>query len=71
VAFELGYAYAHGIPAILISEDDSACQANAMLTGSAQAIIGNILDPQSMQILAKMIHGFVASYAPDLPRAAK
>ena len=61
VAFELGFAYAHGIPAILISKDQSAHEANAMLTGAANAIIGDILETKNIQTLTEVIHGFIGS----------
>jgi nucleoside 2-deoxyribosyltransferase len=61
VAFELGFAYAQHIPAILISEDQSAHKANAMLTGAANAIIGDILETKNMQALTEVIHGFIGS----------
>jgi nucleoside 2-deoxyribosyltransferase len=61
VAFELGFAYAHHIPAILISKNHSAHEANAMLTGAANAIIGDILEAKNIQALTEVIHGFIGS----------
>jgi nucleoside 2-deoxyribosyltransferase len=60
VAFELGYAHARSIPAILVSQSGAAEGANAMLTGTAQASIGRIMDAGRMQTLADLVCGFAA-----------
>jgi nucleoside 2-deoxyribosyltransferase len=61
VAFELGYAYAHSIPAILVSRTGAAEGANAMLTGTAQAFIGNVMDGDRMRTLVDLVYGFAAA----------
>jgi nucleoside 2-deoxyribosyltransferase len=61
VAFELGFAFAHGIPTILVSHGDAADHANAMLTGTSRACIPHVLRPENMAMLADLIHGLSAS----------
>ena len=61
VAFELGLAYALDIPAILISESRAADNVNAMLGGTSQAAITNILHGDSMAALVDLVYGFWAT----------
>ncbi len=61
VAFELGYACAHSIPAILVSQTAAAEGANAMLTGTAQASIGRVMDRGRMKLLVDLVCGFSAA----------
>jgi nucleoside 2-deoxyribosyltransferase len=49
-AFEAGYAHATNKPIILISEA-TCSSANAMLIGSAQAMIDNVLDDEQIENL--------------------
>jgi nucleoside 2-deoxyribosyltransferase len=49
-AFEAGYAHATNKPIILIAEA-SCSSANAMLIGSAQAMIDNVLDDEQIEEL--------------------
>jgi nucleoside 2-deoxyribosyltransferase len=49
-AFEAGYAHSINKPVILISEDSSS-KANAMLIGSAKAMIDNVLNEDQMKKL--------------------
>jgi nucleoside 2-deoxyribosyltransferase len=53
-AFEAGYAHAMDKPIILVSEA-SCSSANAMLMGSAQAMIDNVLDEEQMLRLVRTI----------------
>ncbi len=61
VAFELGYAHAHSIPAILVSRTGAAEGANAMLAGTAQASIGRVMDARRMRTLVDLVYGFAAA----------
>ncbi len=61
VAFELGYAYAYSIPAILVSRTGAAEAANAMLTGTAQASIGRVLESSRMRTFVDLVCGFAAA----------
>jgi nucleoside 2-deoxyribosyltransferase len=56
-AFEAGYAHAANKPIILISEA-TCSSANAMLIGSAQAMIDNVLDDEQIETLIKEINLF-------------
>jgi nucleoside 2-deoxyribosyltransferase len=67
VAFELGYANALHIPVILVSEGEAADTANAMLKGTAQACIADILDDQKMALLIDLIYGFLVSEESLIP----
>ena len=58
-AFEAGYAHATNKPIILISEI-TCSSANAMLIGSAQAVIDNILEEDQMKNLIRTISSFKA-----------
>jgi nucleoside 2-deoxyribosyltransferase len=58
-AFEAGYAYATNKPIILISEV-SCSSANAMLIGSAQALVDNVLDDKQIEKLIRAISPFTA-----------
>jgi nucleoside 2-deoxyribosyltransferase len=58
-AFEAGYAYATNKPIILISET-SCSSANAMLIGSAQAMIDHVLDDEQIEKLVGTISPFNA-----------
>jgi nucleoside 2-deoxyribosyltransferase len=58
-AFETGYAHATNKPIILISEV-SCSSANAMLIGSAQAMIDNVLDDKQIEKLIRAISPFTA-----------
>ncbi|MCX5814125.1 MAG: nucleoside 2-deoxyribosyltransferase [Proteobacteria bacterium] len=53
-AFEAGYAYHMGIPVVLVSQG-SCSSANAMLLGSAQAVVDNILDGPQISRLVELI----------------
>lgn len=61
VAFELGFAAALGIPTILFSEGEAAGNANAMLSGTAQACLPHILNDETMGLFVDLIYGFAAS----------
>ncbi len=61
VAFELGFGYATDIPAILISETGAADEVNAMLGGTAQASITNVLHGDRMAALVDLVYGFWAT----------
>ncbi len=61
VAFELGYAYAHSIPAILVSRTDAAEGANAMLTGTARASVSRVMDGSRVRTLVDLVCGFAAA----------
>ncbi|MGD0230283.1 MAG: nucleoside 2-deoxyribosyltransferase [Syntrophorhabdales bacterium] len=63
VAFELGFAWALGIPAILVSGAEAADDTNAMLAGTSQARISQVLQPEKMAMLVNLIYGFSASMA--------
>jgi len=56
-AFEAGYAYAVNKPFILISSEDCSA-ANAMLIGSAKAVVNNILDDEQIKRLVDLIEFF-------------
>jgi nucleoside 2-deoxyribosyltransferase len=56
-AFEAGYAHSIKKPVILISEDFCG-KANAMLIGSAETMIDNILDENQMKELSLTIKSF-------------
>ena len=57
-AFEAGYAYATDKPIILISEK-TCSSANAMLIGSAHAMIDNVLDDEQIQKLVRTIRSLI------------
>lgn len=61
VAFELGFAYALDIPALLISETHAADEVNAMLGGTSQAAITKVLHGDSMAALVDLVYGFWAT----------
>ena len=61
VAFEAGYAHAVNKPLILISQGDCSA-ANAMLIGSAKAMIDNVLGESGMERLVGLIKFFYVTW---------
>ncbi len=47
---------------MLVSRSDAAEKANAMLTGTAQASIGRVLDEGRMETLVDLVCGFAATF---------
>ncbi len=61
VAFEAGYAHAVNKPVILISSDN-CLKANAMLLGSAKAVVNDILDEEQIKRLSSLILFFYGTF---------
>jgi nucleoside 2-deoxyribosyltransferase len=61
VAFELGFAYALDIPALLVSETRAADEVNAMLGGTSRAAVTNVLHGDRMAALVDLVYGFWAT----------
>lgn len=60
-AFEAGYAHSVNKPLLLISQKDCS-SANAMLIGSAKAMIDNVIDDGGINKLAGMIELFYSTW---------
>lgn len=60
-AFEAGYAHAIGRPVILISSGN-CLEANAMLLGSAKAVVNDILEEEQIKRLSSLILFFYGTW---------
>jgi len=60
-AYEIGYAHAVNKPVMLISQENCS-SANAMLLGSAKAVVNNVLEDEQIKRLVSLILFFYGTW---------